>query len=57
MNLTFSFWMLSGSLKPLAAIKAQLDLNFIFCISLLPSSSTNFLASFFNLGKCSERKC
>lgn len=45
----FSFWILSGSLKPLAAIKTQLDLNFIFFISLLPSSSINFLASFFNL--------
>lgn len=54
-NLTFSFSILSGSLKPLAAIKTQLDLNLIFMISLLPSSSTNFLASFFNLGKHSEK--
>lgn len=51
MNLTFSLSISSGSLKPLAAIKTQLDLNFIFCISLLPRASTNFLALLFNLKK------
>lgn len=56
MNLTFSLSISSGSLKPLAAIKAQLDLNFIFCISLLPRASTNFLALLFNLNKNKNKK-
>lgn len=53
-NLTFSLSISSGSLKPLAAIKAQLDLNFIFCISLLPRASINVLASLRKLGKFRE---
>lgn len=50
-TLTFSLSISEGSSKPFAATNTQLDLNFMFLISLLPRASITSFAWAFNLGQ------